>query len=130
MRSCVVLPFPGNEACAASLARALGADLGALTLRAFPDGETETSRSPRRVFVSTTCGQAARAATSATHCSLSASGPTTIGRSTCAEIHAASAGAERTVRDGIVKTSSSDRSRCRCGSTVTSPSKCAETRRA
>lgn len=40
MRSCVVLPFPGNEACAASLARALGADLGALTLRAFPDGET------------------------------------------------------------------------------------------
>jgi ribose-phosphate pyrophosphokinase len=36
----VVLALPGNEDLAAALADALGAERGALALRAFPDGET------------------------------------------------------------------------------------------
>jgi hypothetical protein len=40
---------------------------------------TSTSRSPRRIFCSTVQGAPASAATSATHCSLSESGPISSG---------------------------------------------------
>jgi ribose-phosphate pyrophosphokinase len=38
--SAVLLPFPGNQVLAAALAAQLGAVLGEITLREFPDGET------------------------------------------------------------------------------------------
>lgn len=36
----LILPLPGNETLAAALGRALAAEVGALTVRHFPDGET------------------------------------------------------------------------------------------
>jgi len=36
----LLLPLPGNEPLAAALARPLGAEVGALTVRRFPDGES------------------------------------------------------------------------------------------
>ncbi len=36
----LLLPLPGNEALAASLARALGGEVGAVDVHQFPDGET------------------------------------------------------------------------------------------
>ena len=36
----LILPLPGNEPFAAQLADALGAELGAIETRHFPDGES------------------------------------------------------------------------------------------
>ncbi len=38
--TCLLLPMPGNEALAAALAARLPAEIGVLTTRQFPDGET------------------------------------------------------------------------------------------
>ncbi len=62
----------------------------------------ETSRSPRRVFSRIANGAPQCSATADTHCTLSASGPTSTGRSISAEIHCAIAGAARAIVVGMV----------------------------
>jgi hypothetical protein len=87
---------------------------------------SDTCRSPVRVFCRTVHGAARRAATFDVHCALSASGPTMTGFVTFAAIHSDTAGIDETQAVGMEKTSSSDFTRCRCGSTVVIQSKVPE----
>ena len=61
----------------------------------------ETSRSPRRVFSRIKYGAPQPAATAETHCTLSASGPTSTGCSTRDATYSAIAGAARAIEVGI-----------------------------